>query len=928
MLGERIARTGGIAIAGIALSCLLVASAAHAALPSVSSGERPGPPILYAPPADAPQLSLSAPFTASPLLISGTDAYRNGEYLYQDYLFDDRGADTVPAEGSRPDNLESGNFSPTAGDVQYPTAERYAGNAADLVELRIKPTATHLVYRVTLNSVVQPDTTVVGIGIDTDRSGGAEVEWPNGAGVSSPGLDRFITAWGTGGEVTTLPGGAATALPDGAVSIDLDTKQMTISVPRSILDPTATDVWRHVAGTGLWNSTGHSWKTPTTGNSPSVDNPASGNPVVGAPAVFNLAFRFDEPQTGQVDDPPLPLSTFPGTGNWFEDKQAHLLGAVGGSTTTAGVGAAGGSDFSADVDFAKLAAGADEDVHAPQPTQARIMASGLGLPQGVKSTFPEYGGQLQPYLLRVPAGTNPSSPAPLTFALHSLGGNYNQFSVFSPNQFVQLGDERDNLVATPLAHGPDGWYTDEAESDVFEVWADIDRHFNLDPDRTYVSGYSMGGYGSYKLGVEYPDLWARAFTVVGPPGEGIWIPGAPGGAGIGAETLTRDLLENVRWVPYLNWAGSTDELVPVPGPVAQQQRFDELGLRSSLVVFAPSDHFALAVIDEWAEGRDFLGDATVAHDPSRVDYAFFPAADRHHLRLVHDHAYWVSNLKARDTSAGDAARAEISARSLAHGDGDPETATFGGPGFGDKGPPLGYNENGTEWTGIPAVPSENALEISLENLAWSEIDGRRARLDASKELRVKLTTDGPSDVLLRIPVASGASAVRLDGTKEVPAPEVNFEPFGYGGSYVSFRLTQAGTATYLLRPTGAQGPTPPGGGGGGGQGQNGGGGNGGNGQGGGGGSNGRGGVPRCQGRAATKLGTIRNDTIRGTSGDDVIASLGGDDRVRGRGGNDVICGNGGDDSISGGGGQDSCRGGGGRDAVVACESPQNLGRRR
>ena len=170
-----------------------------------------------------------------------------------------------------------------------------------------------------------------------------------------------------------------------------------------------------------------------------------------------------------------------------------------------------GSNFSADVDFAKLAAGADEDIHAPQPTQARIMASGLDMPQGVKSAFPEYGGQLQPYLLRVPAGTDPSAPTGLTFALHSLGGNYNQFSVFSPNQFVQLGDERGNLVATPLAHGPDGWYTDEAESDVFEVWADIDRHFNLDPDRSYVSGYSMGGYGTYKLGSRVP----------GPLGQGL-----------------------------------------------------------------------------------------------------------------------------------------------------------------------------------------------------------------------------------------------------------------------------------------------------------------------------------------------------------------------------------------------------------------------
>jgi hypothetical protein len=334
---------------------------------------------------------------------------------------------------------------------------------------------------------------------------------------------------------------------------------------------------------------------------------------------------------------------------------------------------------------------------------------------------------------------------------------------------------------------------------MFEVWADINRHFNLDPDRSYVSGYSMGGYGSYKLGVEYPDLWARAFTTVGPPGEGIWIP--PGDPSSGPETLTRDLLENVRWVPYLNWAGSTDELVPVVGPIAQQDRFDELGLRSSLVIFAPADHFALAVIDEWDSARDFLGDAEVVRDPSRVDYFFFPAADRPSLSLQHDHAYWVHALRARDLSAGEEARAGISARSLAHGEGDPATAPIRKQGFGDKGPPLAYDERGTEWTGIPSVPAENALEASLENLESAVIEGARARLDGRRELRVELTTDGPSTLLLRLPLSPSASVVRVEDGDERPAPEVGLERGG-----ASFELSEAGTTTYLIRP--AAGPPP------------------------------------------------------------------------------------------------------------------------
>ena len=48
----------------------------------MSSGQRPGPPLLYADPPTAPQLSVQAPFVAEPLLVSGTDALRGGEYLY------------------------------------------------------------------------------------------------------------------------------------------------------------------------------------------------------------------------------------------------------------------------------------------------------------------------------------------------------------------------------------------------------------------------------------------------------------------------------------------------------------------------------------------------------------------------------------------------------------------------------------------------------------------------------------------------------------------------------------------------------------------------------------------------------------------------------------------------------------------------------
>jgi poly(3-hydroxybutyrate) depolymerase len=146
------------------------------------------------------------------------------------------------------------------------------------------------------------------------------------------------------------------------------------------------------------------------------------------------------------------------------------------------------------------------------------MSSGLSLGEGQRPEFPEYRGRLQPYLLIVPPGR--PRPSGLTFSLHSLGGTYTQFAVFSPNQLRQFGES----ARRPRRHSPrprpDGWYMDHAEVDFFEVWRDVARRFSLDPGSVALSGYSMGGYGTYRLSTIMPDSFASAVSIVGPPGNG------------------------------------------------------------------------------------------------------------------------------------------------------------------------------------------------------------------------------------------------------------------------------------------------------------------------------------------------------------------------------------------------------------------------
>src|SRR3954452_19552646 len=196
-----IGRWGLIAATTAAFAC--AAAPAHAASLYDGPGPRPGPDILYAPATTAPQLTNAAPWKASPILVSGASAYRQGEFLYQDFLYDDHGA----AEAFDPaDPRAAGNtFSKPNGTYTYPTDPKYANNAADLVEFRVRPLADATAFRVTLNTLTDPG--VVGFTIALGDSA-ANVPWPDGAGVSSP-AQLFLTVHGTTAQLTDAATGLA-----------------------------------------------------------------------------------------------------------------------------------------------------------------------------------------------------------------------------------------------------------------------------------------------------------------------------------------------------------------------------------------------------------------------------------------------------------------------------------------------------------------------------------------------------------------------------------------------------------------------------------------------------------------------------------------------------------------------------------------------
>jgi predicted esterase len=520
-------------------------------------------------------------------------------------------------------------------------------------------------------------------------------------------------------------------------SVDPTRRQITVLVPHSDWNP-GTGTVRLAAGVGLWDKSKNAYLIPQ--QAADAAHPGGAGTLSNPTAFFNVAFRFSEPTPNPSD-----LAGTATDPKWWRDADQ-------GQSLKAG----DLSPFHASVDFAKLARQVTDDSGVPSTgPMDRILASHFETEQGtdysttcqsVTACKGELRGQLQPYAIYVPRQPRPAAGYGLTLLLHSLGANYNQY--LSTRNQSQIGERGPgSIVITPEGRGPDGWYYDYAGADTFEVWADVAAHYELNPDWTSISGYSMGGYGTYKFATQYPDLFAKGQPVVGPPALGVWAPPAPPEPG-GESSNTNHMLPSVRDIPFLIWDAVTDELVPYPGVVQQAQTFDQLGYRYEFDSFAPADHLTLAINDQYQPAADFLGTTTVDRNPAHVTYVVNPKMDFPEMGGPANHAYWVSGLALRDSS-GDAPRGTIDVRSEGFGVADPlpgPTQYGAGALTGGSLPAIAFTSQSKQWGPVPPALVRDRLDITGQNVGSVTIDPSRARVTCGATLNVK--TDGPLTVTL------------------------------------------------------------------------------------------------------------------------------------------------------------------------------------
>lgn len=703
---------------------------------------KPGPALLHEPLPDAPpQLENTGDWAAVPLMVSGTDAYVENEYLYQDFIYDDAGANT--GSGSVPpyaplnsdakpvfepsetrdqtpyDEIRASTGGGWRGNVRYPTEEAlYRHNSADLLEFRTRTVQEGIAYRVTLNTMTRGDVAGVAIGINKDPGSSAgTTDWGYGIGeVGDLGLDHVLVTWGDDAELDGEP------VPS---EVDVRRNQIEVTVP---LEP-GFETWRHYVMVGLFDPDAKRFKEIQ--EMPDDTHPG-GSQGTSPPPIFNVGFRFDEP---------------PDASAWRESQQADALADRDIS------------ELHADIDFGALSRN-ETRYNVPESGYLnRLFVSNMDHGEGIDAAANDTLNRIQPYTIVIPEDYEADEQWPVHVHLHGQSGNHNQFAGATPNAIGQLGEGMGAIYFDPCARGPNGMYHGVAEVDVFEALRDAAAHYNVDFRRMTLGGYSMGGLGTFLLGSKYPDLFAKGFPIAGPPDELYWS--GPTGGALETDQNAWRITENLRHLPLLMWKCTNDEVINYAGVRRYQERIRDEGYRHELNGFPGEGHEMFTRIDEWSRAQAFLEDSRSDLSPPQVTYRRDLRMEYPELGLVYDKSHWVTDIEVTyDEESG-----LVDARSLAFGEAPPVPVDFDGT--GDD--PAPHMKHGTRWEeGGPDPTPENALELTLEDVRSLSIWVEPAELDPTEP--ITLRTDASQPATLTLESSRGSTQVEIPpGESELTA---------------------------------------------------------------------------------------------------------------------------------------------------------------
>jgi predicted esterase len=216
-----------------------------------------------------------------------------------------------------------------------------------------------------------------------------------------------------------------------------------------------------------------------------------------------------------------------------------------------------------------------------------------------KAYLSKVDNTLQPYQVFVPSSYDKSKPFPLIIALHGMGGDENSYlTVYGQGAFKTEAEKHGYIVACPKGRKPASMYVGDAEKDVMDVIAEVRRAYNIDADRIYLTGHSMGGFGTWSVAMDHPDVFAALAPISG-----------------GANNPAN--MSKIAHIPTLIVHGDNDPTVPVERSRVMVAMGKKLGAEIKYIEVPGGDHGSVVApnfpaVFEWFDSHKRKSGAAAA----------------------------------------------------------------------------------------------------------------------------------------------------------------------------------------------------------------------------------------------------------------------------------------------------------------------------
>lgn len=173
------------------------------------------------------------------------------------------------------------------------------------------------------------------------------------------------------------------------------------------------------------------------------------------------------------------------------------------------------------------------------------------------------------YMLYLPEGAKENLP--LLVYLHGAGERGEDLTHLTRHGIPKMlseGREFEAIVLCPQCPAPFVW--NNVVREVKQLIDKVISEFEIKPDRILITGSSMGGYGTWEMGLTYPNFFAGIAPVCG--GAMPWRAG------------------NLRTTPVMTWHGDKDDTVASVNSELMVEAINRTGGKATLHVLKGFGH--------------------------------------------------------------------------------------------------------------------------------------------------------------------------------------------------------------------------------------------------------------------------------------------------------------------------------------------------